>query len=154
MQRKEAKVRPGKATLEQPRQKLLKQREDVIQSLSSNVSTIQSTTGSDLRDTADRAMDTFNNAVSSALAENEGTEVDLIDLALDKINRGTYGFCESCNAPIPQARLEALPHVTLCVKCQRQLEERNGHYGNGHVPLPTFPDEDEEEFDSEAIGFK
>ena len=32
-----------------------------------------------------------------------------IDRALDKIDGGTYGSCEQCGQPIPEARLEALP---------------------------------------------
>jgi RNA polymerase-binding transcription factor DksA len=42
---------------------------------------------------------------------------DLND-ALRRLDEGTYGICERCGAPIPMARLEALPHVRLCVQCQ------------------------------------
>jgi DnaK suppressor protein len=41
-----------------------------------------------------------------------------IDRALAKINAGTYGTCEQCGHPIPQARLKALPHAALCVACK------------------------------------
>ncbi|MBO0692916.1 MAG: TraR/DksA C4-type zinc finger protein [Acidimicrobiaceae bacterium] len=41
-----------------------------------------------------------------------------IDLALAKIENGTYGLCEQCGAVIPEARLEALPHASLCVACK------------------------------------
>ncbi|MCL2396348.1 MAG: TraR/DksA family transcriptional regulator [Acidimicrobiaceae bacterium] len=41
-----------------------------------------------------------------------------IDVALAKIDNGTYGLCEQCGAVIPEARLEALPHASLCVSCK------------------------------------
>lgn len=41
-----------------------------------------------------------------------------IDRALAKIDAGTYGTCEQCGAEIPHARLQALPHATLCVGCK------------------------------------
>lgn len=44
--------------------------------------------------------------------------VNEIDFALEKITAGTYGLCEQCGQPIPEARLEALPHAALCVACK------------------------------------
>lgn len=36
--------------------------------------------------------------------------------------------CESCDAPIPQARRMALPGVTCCVCCQQIAELKDKHY--------------------------
>jgi DnaK suppressor protein len=41
-----------------------------------------------------------------------------IDRALEKIEDGTYGLCEQCGDPIPEPRLQALPHAALCVSCK------------------------------------
>ena len=41
-----------------------------------------------------------------------------IDRAMVKIEAGTYGRCEQCGRPIPQARLQALPYAALCVACK------------------------------------
>lgn len=43
-----------------------------------------------------------------------------VEHALDRIEAGTYGDCESCGQSIPVARLEALPYATLCVECARR----------------------------------
>ncbi|WP_369077453.1 TraR/DksA family transcriptional regulator [Actinoplanes nipponensis] len=40
--------------------------------------------------------------------------------ALLRIAEGRYGRCETCGAPIPAARLEALPHARFCVPCQQR----------------------------------
>lgn len=41
-----------------------------------------------------------------------------IDAALARVDAGTYGLCEACGEPIPEARLEAVPEATLCVGCK------------------------------------
>ena len=37
--------------------------------------------------------------------------------ALEKIEEGTYGTCDSCGAEIPVGRLRIAPESALCVKC-------------------------------------
>jgi RNA polymerase-binding transcription factor DksA len=38
--------------------------------------------------------------------------------ALQKYEAGTYGLCDSCGQVIEQARLEAIPQASLCMKCK------------------------------------
>ena len=40
-----------------------------------------------------------------------------VEQALRAIDEGTYGTCRVCEEPIPVARLEVIPHTTLCVNC-------------------------------------
>jgi len=49
--------------------------------------------------------------------------VRLVVRGLERIREGTFGFCESCEKPIGQKRLEALPTAHYCIKCQEQLEQ-------------------------------
>src|SRR4051794_2014405 len=56
--------------------------------------------------------------VDLVLSAQARAAVDEIDRALLKIDLGTYGICESCNQPIPKARLKALPYAALCVQCK------------------------------------
>jgi len=37
--------------------------------------------------------------------------------ALEKLEAGTYGVCDSCDRPIPPRRLEAMPDTVLCLEC-------------------------------------
>ena len=55
-------------------------------------------------------------ALSGSLSE---TLQDIED-ALAKFDAGTYGSCESCGQPIPEARLEAMPAARLCINCVSQ----------------------------------
>ncbi|MCW2711738.1 MAG: C4-type zinc finger protein DksA/TraR family [Marmoricola sp.] len=36
--------------------------------------------------------------------------------AFEKLDEGSYGSCDVCGKPIPEARLEALPWAVLCVE--------------------------------------
>ena len=56
--------------------------------------------------------------VDLVLSAQARAAVEEIDRALHKIEMGTYGICESCNQPIPKARLKALPYAALCVQCK------------------------------------
>ena len=50
-----------------------------------------------------------------------------VEHALEKYEAGTYGLCDSCGQPIEQARLEAMPQATLCLKCKTsQTKEAKG----------------------------
>ncbi len=72
---------------------------------------------------ADAGTFTFERERDLSLGNNIRDLVDRIDLALVKIQRGTYGVCERCGEPITKERLVALPYSVLCVKC-KQIEER------------------------------
>lgn len=60
--------------------------------------------------------------VLKKLTESEARLLDKIDLALLRIENGSYGVCESCKGEIPLTRLEAKPSVSLCRDCQTEHE--------------------------------
>jgi DnaK suppressor protein len=47
-----------------------------------------------------------------------------VERALDRIEAGTYGLCETCAQEISAERLEAFPAATTCVTCKRAGERR------------------------------
>lgn len=48
--------------------------------------------------------------------------VPRLDLALEAINKGTYGNCIDCGSEIPIKRLELIPAAVRCVECQDESE--------------------------------
>jgi len=54
-----------------------------------------------------------------ALREQAKAKVETIRQALQNVEEGRYGICESCGQPIDPERLEALPLATLCIRCAR-----------------------------------
>lgn len=43
-----------------------------------------------------------------------------IDIAIDKISKNRYGFCQHCNLQIPIDRLEIVPDAVSCMKCKNK----------------------------------
>lgn len=59
-----------------------------------------------------------------SLLDNSRDLLEQVDVALEKIEAGTYGICESCGKAIEAARVKALPHASLCIACKRREERR------------------------------
>jgi DnaK suppressor protein len=47
-----------------------------------------------------------------------------LERAIERLDAGRYGTCESCGDPIPSERLELFPSATTCVKCKQLAERR------------------------------
>jgi DnaK suppressor protein len=71
---------------------------------------------------ADLGSDNFEQEFTLSLMENEEETLDLIEMALERIEEGSFGQCDECGSKIPKARLNALPYAALCVKCAGQME--------------------------------
>lgn len=74
---------------------------------------------------ADQGTDTMDREMAFMMASKSGRFLYHIDQALQRIKDGTYGLCQSCGKPISAARLEAVPHARLCIKCKSAEEESN-----------------------------
>lgn len=66
---------------------------------------------------ADVATLTFEREKDLALEDSLKGELEQIEMALAKIEAGTYGACDRCKKPIDERRLEVLPYATLCITC-------------------------------------
>lgn len=68
-----------------------------------------------------RIGDGTNEAVErlNSVGVADALEAKLKDVlrALEKLEEGTYGECDSCGNRIPAERLEARPATTLCIAC-------------------------------------
>ena len=73
-------------------------------------------------DSADGAVDSGNEEISTELAEMKARELHQIERALTRLIQGTYGVCELCQAKISVPRLKAVPYSTTCIDCQREME--------------------------------
>lgn len=74
-------------------------------------------------DQADVGARTLEREQEMSVTENVRELLGQSLRALQRLDAGTYGLCESCGGPIPVGRLRAFPRATLCVPC-KQAEER------------------------------
>lgn len=72
---------------------------------------------------ADVATDMYDREFSLGLASNNRDLLEKIEKALKRIEEGQFGLCEECGCEISSARLQALPYVANCLKCQEKLEK-------------------------------
>ncbi|HLZ38315.1 MAG TPA: TraR/DksA C4-type zinc finger protein [Mycobacteriales bacterium] len=75
-------------------------------------------------DTADTGTKTFEREQEISLANNRLDLLNQVRHALDRLDRGTYGRCESCDRPIAKPRVQAFPSATLCRECKQREERR------------------------------
>ena len=68
------------------------------------------------------ASDTHDTDSLCEIMDIETSQIGQIDMALKKIDNGTYGICEDCGGEIPLIRLEVLPFATQCIECKRKAE--------------------------------
>lgn len=73
-------------------------------------------------DPNDRASQESDIALELRNRDRERKLIKKIDEALERIENGEYGFCDSCGVEIGLKRLEARPTATLCIDC-KTLEE-------------------------------
>ncbi len=75
-------------------------------------------------DQADAGSKTFEREQELSIANNRRDLLVQMERAMERLDKGTYGHCESCSQPIMKARLQAFPSATLCVKCKQREERR------------------------------
>ena len=73
---------------------------------------------------ADVATDMYDREFNLGLASNEREVLYKIEAALTKIKEKSYGVCTGCKKSIAAVRLNAIPYVETCLKCQKKLESQ------------------------------
>ncbi len=109
---------------------LAKMREQLLEMKAKLLAEIDSTLRAEREGNKDEGMDTYDLAseerdreINFILSDRDRVKLKQIDDALERMDEGTYGVCESCGLEIAEERLEAMPFSRLCRDCQ-QDEER------------------------------
>ena len=78
----------------------------------------------------DSGTETFEMEKIVSLLEQVDDELQEIEAAAQRLERGTYGTCQACGRPIGDARLEAMPATRFCVEDQAKAERQAGYPGS------------------------
>ena len=78
----------------------------------------------------DSGTETFEMEKNVSLLEQVDDELQEIEAAAQRLERGTYGTCQACARPIGNARLEAMPATRFCVEDQAKAERQAGYPGS------------------------
>ena len=103
------------------RQKLIAWRTELVQESNSTLLQLQEG-GIVEADVADRASIETERSLELRTRDRARKLINKIDDGLERIEVGTYGFCEETDEPISLSRLEARPIATLSIEAQERHE--------------------------------
>lgn len=105
------------------RQKILKWREEIIQGSNETLTSLKEDNirEADLNDQATIETDL---TLELRARDRERKLLNKIDAALERLNDGSYGYCEETGDPISLARLEARPIATMSIEAQERHERK------------------------------
>jgi len=107
--------------LEYFRQKLLRWRADLVREAGVTLSSMGQG-GIIEADLTDRASVETDRALELRTRDRARKLISKIDQALDRVENGTYGYCEDSGEPIGLRRLEARPIATMSIEAQERHE--------------------------------
>jgi len=110
-----------KEQIQEIKQILLEWKLQILNDAKENVGEPLSYEGGDEIDRADAEAGRF---LTLRMLDKERKLLKKIEYSLAKIEAGSYGICEMCEAPIPYERLKARPVANLCIKC-KEIQEEN-----------------------------
>ena len=78
----------------------------------------------------DSGTETFEMEKNVSLREQVDDELQEVEAAFQRLERGTYGTCQACGRPIGDERLEAMPATRFCIEDQAKAERQAGYPGS------------------------
>jgi len=134
---------------------LAKAREQLLDTKTKLLREIDSELRAEREGNKDEGMDTYDLAseerdreINFILSDRERVKLKQIDDALERLDDGTYGVCESCGLEIAEERLEATPFSRRCRDCQQDEEreaksQRQFDEGNTYRKIGSTDADDE-----------
>ncbi len=110
----------SKSNLKEIKEKLLAERDLLIEKLKGNDLSVDD---AETPDPVDLAVRNYSKNVMLAVSENESKQLALIDEAILRIDDDEYGLCQNCEKEINPKRLAAIPWARYCLDCQELLEK-------------------------------
>jgi DnaK suppressor protein len=111
------------------RQKLLSARREVLKEAQKMLDNLQQETQEvDPGDSISREIAWITEC---SLLTREQQQLNAIDEALERIQEGSYGYCEETGDPIAVDRLEAYPTTKLSWEAQKEQERRRKLFRGG-----------------------
>jgi DnaK suppressor protein len=75
--------------------------------------------------------------LATRILERDFADIRLVEAALNRIKKGTYGICLRCDETISLNRLRVMPHAAFCVNCQEAAEREGAHEVSVHEDVTS-----------------
>jgi len=112
-----------KAKIEEFRQLLNEQMDQLLRDAEKTVSDMNDEKAN-FPDPTDRASLESDRNFELRIRDRERKLINKIREAIERLDEGEYGVCESCGEDIGEARLRARPVTTLCIECKTEQERQ------------------------------
>ncbi len=112
----------SKKDIEKFRVQLETKRDSVYQNAKKTLTDNMVLDPNDLPDEMDLASSEALQSFEFRLRGREKAHLSKLNLALRKIEDGSFGTCVECDEPINKKRLEARPETQLCIRCKEDQE--------------------------------
>ncbi len=109
------------------RAKLVSWRNDILREARETLEALQEE-NTNHPDLADRASSETDRSIELRARDRQRKLIGKIDSAMQRLDEGTYGFCEETGEPISLKRLDARPIATLSIEAQERHERREKVY--------------------------
>ncbi|MCE2492166.1 MAG: RNA polymerase-binding protein DksA [Alphaproteobacteria bacterium] len=109
------------------RRKLLSWKEELVRESTQTLQHLQEDSLQE-PDLADRASVESERSLELRTRDRERKLLSKIDNALERLQDGSYGYCEDTGEPISLSRLDARPIATLSIEAQERHEKRERTY--------------------------
>jgi DnaK suppressor protein len=104
------------------KQKLVNWKKDLLKESSQTLNNLQNENEAK-PDITDRASEEIDRSFELRTRDRERKLINKIDAALQRIEDGSYGYCDETGDPISINRLEARPVATLSLEAQEMHEK-------------------------------
>lgn len=111
------------AKLEEFRQILQLQLDELVREAGKTVSEMTDEK-TNFPDPTDRASLESDRNFELRIRDRERKLIVKIREAIERIDSGEFGICESCEEEISESRLRARPVTTLCIECKMEQERQ------------------------------
>lgn len=104
---------------------LLEKKEEIKNKLSEFYSESKELETGIVQDVADKAESSYTKEFLLSLSNKDRNQLLMVDEALKRIEKNTFGLCQRCNKKINEKRLNVIPWTPYCINCQEKEEEES-----------------------------
>jgi len=105
------------------RERLLEEKQRILDLYEQDLKAGQEPGDFGTEDLVDQANAAWNRELNFALSDGERKQLLQIDAALQRLDEGTYGFCQHSGEAIAYQRLHAVPWARYTVDVQEKIEK-------------------------------
>ena len=109
------------------RRKLLAWKTEILREAKETLEAL-ATENANQADAADRASSETDRSIELRARDRQRKLIAKIDAAIERIDDGSYGYCEETGEPISLRRLDARPIATMSLEAQERHERREKVY--------------------------